>query len=321
MPRTQSFEARGGYLPIETDLLPANPVKPLQVFVLLGERYVPYPAEGAVLTPDIRLELLERGIGTLYIHETQRPALRECLEEGLESVLRDPSVRPEIKSKVICQTCLDQIEKLWLRPDARTIAECKGVFRHTIDHIVAAGLIGLQEILRMLSYDPSMYAHSVNVGLLGTALAREALSLSSHDLREAGYAMFLHDIGKTRIDRAILNKPGPLSEAEWRIMRRHPEMGHAILRKEGHLSAQASITTLQHHERGDGKGYPLGLKWSEIDPLGRICNLVDSYDALLASRPYKKGLTPFEALKIIRKEMRPGADRALFRQFVRLLLT
>jgi len=105
------------------------------------------------------------------------------------------------------------------------------------------------------------------------------------------------------------------------VMKRHPEMGYRILTEEGQLSPASAITTLQHHERFDGKGYPRKLKGNEIDPLGRICNLVDGYDALLARRSYKPAFSPFRAMRMIQEEMQDPVGRPIFEKFVYLFRT
>ena len=148
---------------------------------------------------------------------------------------------------------------------------------------------------------------------------KELFGGSDRDLYDMGYALFLHDIGKSRIDPSILNKPGRLSDPEWEIMKTHPEKGHQILSEEGCVTPEAEAIVLQHHERPDGKGYPQGLRSEQIDPLARLCNIVDSYDALMTKRPYKESMTSFQALEIMKGEMRGQFDLDLFERFVRLL--
>lgn len=100
----------------------------------------------------------------------------------------------------------------------------------------------------------------------------------------------LHDIGKIGVSDTILHKPGPLTDEEWVDMRRHPQIGHDMIRDISFLSGAATIV-LAHHERYDGKGYPNGLKADEI-PLGaRIFVLADTFDAMTSDRPYRKALT------------------------------
>jgi putative nucleotidyltransferase with HDIG domain len=107
------------------------------------------------------------------------------------------------------------------------------------------------------------------------------------DMQRGG---LLHDIGKIGVSDTILHKPGPLTEEEWVDMRRHPQIGHDMIREIGFLSG-AAVIVLAHHERFDGKGYPKGLAADDI-PLGaRIFVLADTFDAMTSDRPYRKALS------------------------------
>jgi HD-GYP domain-containing protein (c-di-GMP phosphodiesterase class II) len=101
----------------------------------------------------------------------------------------------------------------------------------------------------------------------------------------------LHDIGKIGIPEAILQKPGPLSEDEWEVMRRHPQIGQQVLAQARGQFGLVSHIVVAHHERWDGQGYPYRLAQQEI-PLGaRILSVIDSYDAMTSARPYREALS------------------------------
>ena len=105
-------------------------------------------------------------------------------------------------------------------------------------------------------------------------------------------AALLHDIGKIGISDAILNKPAKLTAEEYELMKKHPEYGWAVLRQVPGME-RASLIILHHHESYDGKGYPGGLKGEEIPIGSRIVSVIDAFDAMVSSRPYRQGL-PFE---------------------------
>ena len=126
----------------------------------------------------------------------------------------------------------------------------------------------------------------------------EKLELSSHQLSDLALLAQVHDLGKVGIPDTILFKPGPLNEEEWEIMRGHPEKGFRIASSSPDLAKVAELI-LKHHERWDGKGYPLNLKGTEIPVECRILAMVDAYDAMTSQRPYNKTKTPEEAIKEI----------------------
>ena len=127
-----------------------------------------------------------------------------------------------------------------------------------------------------------------------------------HDLRRGA---LLHDIGKMGVPDSILHKPGPLTEEEWVLMKRHPSLAHEMLAPVQYLSAALAVPHC-HHERWDGTGYPRGLKGEQIPLLARIFAVVDVYDALTSERPYRPGWTEQKALELIRSRignpLRPG---------------
>lgn len=123
----------------------------------------------------------------------------------------------------------------------------------------------------------------------------ECLQLSEREQIELTAMGHLHDLGKIGIDEKILNKPGVLTEEEYAEMKRHPEIGYRILSAINEMSDIANCI-LAHHERWDGKGYPLGLKGSEIPYLAQVVSVIDSFDAMTSNRTYRNALSEADAL-------------------------
>jgi putative nucleotidyltransferase with HDIG domain len=140
----------------------------------------------------------------------------------------------------------------------------------------------------------------LNTGVHSTRLAEwalhvaEELGLDESSLGDLEVAALLHDIGKVGIPDAILNKPAKLTSEEYALMKKHPEYGWAVLRQIPGME-RASLVILHHHENFNGNGYPAGLRGEEI-PLGsRIVSVIDAFDAMVSSRPYRQGLPLEEA--------------------------
>ena len=129
-------------------------------------------------------------------------------------------------------------------------------------------------------------------------LVGEKVQLSAKQLSDLALLAQVHDLGKVGIPDHILFKPSPLTEEEWKIMRKHPENGNRIARASIDLAEIADLI-LKHRERWDGKGYPLGLKGREIPIECRILAIVDAYDAMINYRPYRKAMSIAEAKKEI----------------------
>jgi cyclic di-GMP phosphodiesterase len=135
--------------------------------------------------------------------------------------------------------------------------------------------------------------------LLGYSLAiARAHGVEEGSLRDIEHGVMLHDIGKIGIPDEILVKPGPLTPAEWKIMRRHPEIGRQLVEKIPFFRGAVPIVH-HHHERWDGTGYPLGLR-AEAIPLGaRIFAVADAFDAMTFDRPYSRAISFEAARKVI----------------------
>ncbi len=130
----------------------------------------------------------------------------------------------------------------------------------------------------------------------------------------------MHDVGKIGIPDHILRKPSPLDEAEWAVMRRHPEIGASIIGSGGGLLLDTAYTiALTHHERWDGGGYPEGLAGEDIPLVGRVAAVADVFDALTSGRPYKAAWALDKALDIMREESGHHFDPQLVEAFFRVL--
>jgi HD-GYP domain-containing protein (c-di-GMP phosphodiesterase class II) len=133
--------------------------------------------------------------------------------------------------------------------------------------------------------------HSTRLAEWGMRVGQE-LGLDEGDLQDLEAAALLHDIGKVGIPDSILRKPAKLTNEEYDLMKKHPDYGWGVLRMLPGFD-RAALYVLHHHESFDGRGYPAGLKSSEIPVVSRIVSVTDAFDAMVSSRPYRTGL-PFE---------------------------
>ncbi len=130
-------------------------------------------------------------------------------------------------------------------------------------------------------------------------LIGQAMNLQGDDLNVLGRASQLHDIGKLVIDVSCIQKPGPLTDEEWVLVKKHPEIGENIIKPLDFLGREVEIVR-HHHERLDGKGYPDGLVGDEIDLLTKIITVADSFDAMTSRRSYKVNMQRDEAVAELR---------------------
>jgi HD-GYP domain-containing protein (c-di-GMP phosphodiesterase class II) len=256
------------------------------------------------------------GADTAATAAAERKNGQEVVPDALISTIHDESLPPEKKSGLVRQHSINMMKNLLENPSAQNIREAqKGISE--VVNLILTDDDTLHYLLDITSHDFYTYTHSVSVGILGIALAKALFrDTTNHDMRALGMGFFLHDVGKVHINPSLITKPGKLTPEEMQEMKRHPVLGFKLLHETRQLTEESKTIVLQHHERFEGGGYPKGLRGGEIHIYGRICSVADVYDALTSDRPYRKKLSPFEALKVMQNEMIQHFQRDLFQQFV-----
>ena len=176
----------------------------------------------------------------------------------------------------------------------------------------------LISLARLKTADDYTYMHSVAVCALMIALGRQ-LKVDEDIIRKLGIAGLLHDLGKAMMPMEVLNKPGKLTDDEFRIMKSHPEEGYRLLQESSGVDDITFNVVLHHHEKTDGSGYPKGLKDSEISLYAKMGAVCDVYDAITSNRPYKSGWDPAESLRKMAEWANGHFDPAVFQAFVKSL--
>ncbi len=146
--------------------------------------------------------------------------------------------------------------------------------------------------------DEYTFKHSVDVATMAMIVAKQE-GMDENDIYHIGVAGLLHDVGKSKIPNEVLNKPGRLTDDEFAIMKQHSVYGYRILKEKEGIPNEVLMGVLQHHEKINGNGYPMGVSNQQICSYARILSIVDIYDALVTERPYKKGFSQSDAVEMI----------------------
>lgn len=160
----------------------------------------------------------------------------------------------------------------------------------------------INHIYMMRRQDDYTFHHSINVAIICGILGKW-MGITGIKLKELVLAGLLHDVGKMRIPLEILNKPGQLTLDEFEIMKQHTTHGYQMLQQSQTISREVSFGILQHHEKMDGSGYPLGVDGSRINEFAKIMAVADVYDAMTSDRVYRGGVVPFVVVEMMVKEM------------------
>ncbi|AIQ12159.1 HD-GYP domain-containing protein [Paenibacillus durus] len=271
------------------------PISRLQEGMKLGRKI--YNDEGLVLLSDgvvLNSALISRlskiDIGYVYIHD----ALTEDVE--IPNMLQDETRNQALK------TIRTQFQEISSASDIKKgFYHLDKKFSKVMDSILDE-MSGQEDPMIMLhdmhTTDNYLYTHSLNVCLY-TLVLGIAHGYSRSDLTMLGLGSLLHDIGKTQIPVKILQKPGMLSDEEFRHMQAHTEIGFKILKEEPNIPLLVAHCALQHHERINGSGYPRGLLGPQIHEYAKWIGVADSYDAMTSSRVYKKAMLPHQAVEAL----------------------
>ncbi len=187
---------------------------------------------------------------------------------------------------------------------------------HLVTQLQTTYVSTLRSLISIIEAKDSYTAgHTERVAAYSMAIANR-LSFSDEELRTIMFGALLHDIGKMGVLDKIINKPGPLTEEEWELMRAHPVVGAQIVEKMEFLGGTIDIVR-HHHESWNGKGYPDGLKGENIPLKARIVTVADSFDAMTTDRPYRKALSLDEAVARLEEASGVQFDAELVKVFVK----
>lgn len=241
---------------------------------------------GVKLTSSYIKRLKELEISSVYIKD-ERFGEIDIIKDVVSETTR-------IQTSKIVKSTFSNLEK----QRKINVRQVQSTVKILIDELLCNSdvLINLTDIR---TFDDYTFGHSVNVCIL-SIMTGITMGYNDSKLTDLGTGALLHDIGKTHIDKNILNKPGKLSNTEYNEIKKHTEQGFEILRSYEDISLLSAHIAFQHHERWDGKGYPRRLKGENILEYARIVAAADVYDALIADRPYRSSYTITEALSILK---------------------
>jgi HD-GYP domain-containing protein (c-di-GMP phosphodiesterase class II) len=187
-----------------------------------------------------------------------------------------------------------------------------------ISNSIARNPEAFLNLARLKNVDDYTYLHSVAVSGLMIALGKQ-LGLDGQDLKDAGVAGLLHDVGKALIPNEVLNKPGKLTDEEFAIIKDHPRKGWEVLKIAEGANDMALDVCLHHHERVDGTGYPERISGEKLTLFARMGAVCDVYDALTSNRCYKNGWEPVETIRKMAEWRNGHFDEKIFQAFVKTI--
>jgi putative nucleotidyltransferase with HDIG domain len=238
------------------------------------------------------------------------------------------TLKPEsqmLPTATIAYTLGEEAETIrWMHEEVMTRGELPLMEAETVVRSLSMAMHGDNQIviplLQLREFDEYTTTHSLNVSVLAMALA-EFMGMGPRDVRAFGVAGLLHDLGKVRIPKEILNKPGKLSDAEFAVMRRHPVDGAKIIVESDRQLDVAAIVAYEHHIMLNGGGYPSMRFRRETHQASKIVHVCDVYDALRTNRPYREAWEAERVLTHIQKGVGHDFDEDVVKAFTAMMAT
>lgn len=287
-----------------------------------------------VLTDPADLDLIREGnIREVWIDIAKGAdvaAAEPADRPGIADTAPPPEQQPEEQDKTSFSAEIDRAARICAKGKEAVIsmfqearmgkaieAEAAAPLVEEISNSILRNPGALISLARLKTADDYTFMHSVAVCALMIALARQ-LGLDEKQTHEAGMAGLLHDLGKAMIPIEVLNKPGKLTDAEFELVKTHPEEGYKLLLAGNGVGAMTIDVCLHHHEKIDGSGYPKRLNGETMSLFAKMGAVCDVYDAITSNRPYKAGWDPAESIKRM-AEWKGHFDTQVFQAFVKSL--
>lgn len=295
------------YMPISVATLIPSETVGLDLFQSqsIGGGYRLYRGSEYPLTRDDLDRLRGRGVKRLFIPKTSGDLYQRYLRKLAGGEM--PGVPTRARIGAMNEVMLDVLGTAFNSGDTAEAVAAADELADMTGRCLASDEVTAADLFAVLHHDYTTFVHSSNVALYAAMLARE-LGYDAEAIRQITVGGLLHDLGKLEIADTILCKTGPLDNDEFDVVKTHPQIGFRRLCMREDLSEGQMMMIYQHHERSDGRGYPVGIKDEEIHPWAKLCSVVDVFEALTSQRPYRSPMTQSAALKVLVRDAGKAFD-------------
>jgi len=261
--------ARAGFLPVALENVPLDALAGIGVYIRVntprqGEAteadcFRLYCTENVAFHEVHRRRLIENGVRFVYVRMVDQSRFRQQTEALLSKLAGDGAEAISARASIVYETSIELVNELLAEPDLLVKSPRLEQVSRSISTLVLNNPSAFSHLFAASHHDFYTATHMVNVATWMVPLAFEMGHKDPDELNQVCQAGLLHDMGKTVIPEAVLNKPGKLSDEEWALIKRHPEAGCEYLARFDKISPLIMHVTREHHERMDGSGYPAGL--------------------------------------------------------------
>ncbi len=265
-------------------------------------------------------EILEKGDSEqeYFVREEDLIKYYQHVTQSLKSLISNPKVPLKQKTQKIYNVSQEIMQEFFEYNASQKVLQSSEEVMDIMEQCLSNSSTGYYGLSMITNKDYYTYTHSVNVGLYCLVYGIKT-NMPQNDIKDLGLGGMLHDVGKAQIDSLIINKKGKLTDEEFETMKSHAALGEGLLASMQCYRSNVVKMAGDHHEQYNGKGYPKGLVGEQISLYGRICKVMDVYDALTTRRSYKKSMSPFDTLTIMNKQMADEFDPEILQNFIRFM--
>ncbi len=244
-------------------------------------------------------QIIDSGASKLFIASSSYNDYQSYLRSNWKSILDEDRFSESNRTAVMSEVVRAVLSEQFSSEDTEAVVDTCHELGTSIVGVLEERPVLVSELYDVMYHDYATFTHSSNVASYIGILAK-ALGYSGDELQQIVVGALVHDLGKLEIPDRILAKPGRLDEFEFRQVQLHPGLGfRRLVNEQRRLNYGQLMIVYQHHEKLNGKGYPVGLPAEEIHPWAKICTVVDIFEALTSRRPYRKPMTHATALSML----------------------
>ncbi|MEM9828118.1 MAG: HD domain-containing phosphohydrolase [Planctomycetota bacterium] len=309
------------YIPISVATLMPTAVVGLDLFQQERdtEGVVLYRGSEYPLTLDDLSRLRGRGVHRLFISRGSRGQYQKYLRKIATSG-SEASIPISARAGALNEVVRDVLQTNFRRGKVDQTVDAAEKLGTLAREIILNDEFAVSDLFAVLHHDYATFTHSTNVAFYCGMLA-SGLGYSRDEVQQIIAGGLLHDLGKLEIDEKILCKPGRLDDSEFSIIKTHPLVGFRNLATREDLTEGQLMMAYQHHERLDGRGYPVGCVENEIHPWAKICTVVDVFEALTSHRPYREPMSRRRALALQQRDVGTAFDQEIFECWTKIILS
>jgi putative nucleotidyltransferase with HDIG domain len=250
---------------------------------------------------------------TVWVDEEEFPEVKAYADGFLLKPSQDHP--PEKRMDSLRKSAMLVVEDLFERPSPENIQKSVKVVGSFV-YVLMKEPKSYMLLANLSSHDPYTLQHSVGTAVNSIILAKKVGVSDEKDLLDVGIAGLLHDIGKVKVRKEVINKEGPLDELEWQEMEQHSQAGYDIVVNNPGIDSRAKRAILEHHEDKNRGGYPQKIPYDEVHLFSKIVCISDVFNALTTNRSYSKARSPFEAFQLMKEKLAHKLDDEMYKNLV-----